>query len=120
MRLTTFDEFCTPAFVAAWKRLLRSLGTYDIGNTYEWNRCWWESYRDEGPWKKHWFVLAHESQGKIDAVFPFVIRTRFGIRILEFLGQSGGFMTDYLGTTGAPEDRHLLPEAPDASRFVCK
>ncbi|MFC1596898.1 GNAT family N-acetyltransferase [Planctomycetota bacterium] len=105
MRIVDYDEFCSLEFAGEWKRLLRRQGTYDIGNTYEWNRCWWESYREEGPWKKHWFLLAHETRGEIDAIFPLVIRSRVGIRIVEFLGQSGGFMTDYLGSIGAADDR---------------
>ena len=109
MRFISCEEFATAEFARAWKRLLRSRLVYDIGNTYEWNRCWWESYREQGPWKKHWFMLAHEKRGgEIDAIFPLIIRSRFGIRIVEFLGQSGGFMTDYLGSIGAPNDRDRM------------
>lgn len=103
VRSISYDEFSSPGFTAAWKQLLRYQGTYDIGNTYEWNRSWWESYQAERPWKKHWFLLAHKSLDESGAIFPFVIRSRFGIRIVEFLGQSGGFMTDYLGSIGGPD-----------------
>ena len=105
MRIVPYEEFCSQEFASAWKRLLALQTAYDIGNTYEWNRCWWESYREQGPWKKHWSLLVHENRGEVGAIFPLIIRSRFGIRIVEFLGQSGGFMTDYLGAIGAPDCR---------------
>jgi hypothetical protein len=102
MRLVSYDEFCTSDFRRLWKQLLRANAVYDMGQTYEWVKTWWETYHSIGRWKKRWFLLAHEGNNRnIDGLFPIVIRERFGLRVVEYLGQSKGFTTDYVGFVGA-------------------
>jgi CelD/BcsL family acetyltransferase involved in cellulose biosynthesis len=101
MRLVSYEEFCTKEFRALWKRLLRASATYDIGQTYEWVKAWWETYRQWGRWKKTWFLVAYENDQGVQALFPMAVRERFGLRIVEYVGQSKGFATDYVGFVGA-------------------
>ena len=103
-----FEEFASAEFLGTWNRILQAMPVYDIGQTHQWCRCWWQAYLDQGPWRKNWFVLAYEKEGQIEGIAPLQIRQRFGIRIVEFLGQSGGFMTDYCALVVSAQHRRPL------------
>ena len=76
MRAVPYEEFTSQQFKDAWNLLLNTQPIYDIGNTYEWTRRWWDTYKDIGVWKKELFIIAQENNGQITAIFPLLIKER--------------------------------------------
>lgn len=108
MRIVPTEEFYSQKFVRNWKALLRNGSTYDLGNTYEWNRCWWDTYCKTGVGLKDLFVLVQEHQSEISMIFPFLIRRIYGVRKIEFIGQSGGHTTDYMSFIGGSPTKESI------------
>ena len=105
MRRISIEEFKTFEFGGAWKWILNSSNCYDLGNTYEWNRCWWDAYFNFGVAKKEPFILSDANNLKIIAIWPFFIRHRYGMRIIHWIGQADGMTTDYMGIISAEEEK---------------
>jgi CelD/BcsL family acetyltransferase involved in cellulose biosynthesis len=97
MRPLTNHEFITQEFADDWRCLLELQLAHDIGNTYEWNKCWWETYSNFGVAKKEFFILADENQGRTSGIWPLFIRRRYGMKIVHWIGQADGMLTDYMG-----------------------
>jgi CelD/BcsL family acetyltransferase involved in cellulose biosynthesis len=107
IRLVGADEFMSADFAQRWRALLREVSSpHDLGQTYAWNRTWWQSYEKHGAGVKQLFVLAEEGEGQLlRAVWPFFMRQRFGLRAIHWLGQVEGMITDY-----------MVPIVPDEHR----
>jgi CelD/BcsL family acetyltransferase involved in cellulose biosynthesis len=85
------DEFASDAFAAKWRALLEQCPPHDVGQTDWWNRCWWKHYAAG----KHLFIIAEEKDGQLLALWPLCRRKRFGLRVLSWVGQADGMITDY-------------------------
>ena len=95
LRLITADELRSGAFVEGWRSLLRQCPPYDLGQTESWNRLWCRHYVDDGSSGREPFVVADEDQGQIVSLWPLFVRRRFGLKVLSWIGQTGGMITDY-------------------------
>ncbi len=95
LRIVTPDEMRSDAFVAQWQALLQHCPPYDIGQTELWNRCWWRHYAAGGRSGRELFVVVDEEGAKLRALWPLFVRRRFGLKVLSWIGQTGGMITDY-------------------------
>lgn len=95
LRLILADELRSSAFAERWQALLRRCPPYDIGQTELWNRCWWRHYGEDGSAGKELFVIADEDQGQLLSLWPLFVRRRFGLKVLSWIGQVDGMITDY-------------------------
>ena len=96
MRILSADEFFSDTFAERWHALLQACPAHDLGQTYAWNRSWWQFYEHSGAGVKQLFVLVNETDGKLSAVWPLFIRRRHGLRVIHWLGQTEGMITDYM------------------------
>jgi len=91
LKVIPADEFASDGFAAKWRALLERCPPHDVGQTDWWNRCWWMHYAPG----KQLFIVAEEKDGQLLALWPLCQRKRFGLRILSWVGQSDGMITDY-------------------------
>ena len=106
MRIVPYDEFRSAKFEASWKLILEDTNALgDIGNSYEWNKCWWETYKSSGVATRDLFVLADDAQGKITAIWPLFIRHRYGMKTIHWIGQADGMITDYMAPVLSEQDK---------------
>jgi CelD/BcsL family acetyltransferase involved in cellulose biosynthesis len=116
MERVSVEEFKLSKIEAAWKEILKNSKSHDIGNTFEWNRCWWDTYFNLGVAKKEPFILGNANNGKIIAIWPFFIRHRYGMRIIHWIGQADGMTTDYMCVVSAEEEKDKA--ARDLIKFL--
>jgi CelD/BcsL family acetyltransferase involved in cellulose biosynthesis len=95
LKFISTDEWQSDAFAAQWRALLERCPPHDVGQTETWNRCWWRHYSGTGSPRKELFVLAEEERGQLLSVWPLFVRKRFGLKILSWIGQVDGMITDY-------------------------
>ena len=48
MRILSADEFFSDTFAERWHALLQACPAHDLGQTYAWNRSWWQFYEHSG------------------------------------------------------------------------
>jgi CelD/BcsL family acetyltransferase involved in cellulose biosynthesis len=87
-----------------WSAALRRAALYDIGHTPQWAHAWWRSYGEAGAVQKSSWILVDRPDGVVHGVWPFMIRRRYGMRIVHWVGQVDGMITDYLGAALPPPD----------------
>jgi CelD/BcsL family acetyltransferase involved in cellulose biosynthesis len=92
-RIISTAEFESDAFAAQWRALLERCTHYDEGQTEWWNRCWWRHYGNSSG--KELFVVVEEEEGQLLSIWPLFLRKRFGLRVLSWIGQVDGMITDY-------------------------
>jgi CelD/BcsL family acetyltransferase involved in cellulose biosynthesis len=105
MRIVPSEEFLGDAFAARWQTLLDHYSPHDLGQTPVWNQCWWRHFGAPGSSAKELFVLADEQSGCLQAVWPFFVRKRHGLRVIHWIGQTEGMITDYMTPIVATPDR---------------
>jgi CelD/BcsL family acetyltransferase involved in cellulose biosynthesis len=87
-------ETVTPQLAAEWNRILSNEQTvHDLGQTPEWCARWAETYRTA--YAK--LLLVREES----AIYPLMIRRSAGLRVLNWIGQTGGMESDYSGAAGS-------------------
>lgn len=96
LRAITSAEFLSEAFGARWQSLLAKCPPYDLGQTHAWNSHWWNFFEKTGVAEKELFVLVDEQRDSLEAVWPLFIRKRYGIRLISWIGQAEGMITDYM------------------------
>jgi CelD/BcsL family acetyltransferase involved in cellulose biosynthesis len=92
-RIISTAEFESDAFATQWRALLERCTHYDEGQTECWNRCWWRHYGTSSG--KELFVVVEEEDGQLLSLWPLFLRKRFGLRVLSWIGQVDGMITDY-------------------------
>jgi len=102
MRRLSQEEFTDLKWHETWLALSRKVQLRDIGQSYAWVRQWWQSYRDTGVGTKDLFVLVDEDSDGAACIWPLMIRRMGGVRVIEFIGQSGGMTTDYMAPVVRP------------------
>ena len=108
MRIIPYDEFKTNEFGNSWKILFNNIDALgDLGNSYEWSKCWWETYKNAGEAKKDLFVLTDEIKNKIIAIWPLFVRNRYGIKSIHWIGQADGMITDYMAPVLLEQDKDI-------------
>lgn len=95
LRLITADELRSEAIVDRWQALLERCPPYDLGQTVLWNRLWCRHYVDGGPGNKEPFLVVDEDRGQFVSLWPLFVRRRFGLKVLSWIGQADGMITDY-------------------------
>lgn len=100
--LVESDERCFE--LPEWPTLLAQDPNRHIFATPEWNKVWWEEFK-EG---KDLFVLAMKRSNETAALMPLYRKMVDGERVLRFVG--GIDLTDYLGPICAAEDRNEVAE----------
>jgi len=93
MRIVSPEEFESPAFAAKWRALRDRCPPCDEGQTKYWNRYWWRYFGHSS--SKKLFVLVEEENDVLLALWPLFLRKRFGLRVLSWIGQADGMVTDY-------------------------
>jgi len=94
MRIVSPEEFESPAFAARWRTLRERCPPCDEGQTKYWNRYWWRYFgRSSG--KKLFVLVEEDDSGELLALWPLFRRRRFGLRVLSWIGQADGMVTDY-------------------------
>lgn len=89
----TIQASFSPDLIGAWNEILSKEGhCHDLGQTPEWCFQWSETYSNV--WKRLALVESSES------IFPLMIRKEAGLRVLSWIGQRGGMMSDYSGGAG--------------------
>lgn len=84
----------TPQLIDEWNAVLAGTGrTHDLGQTPEWCARWAENYPEA--WQRLFIIQRPES------IYPLMIRKQAGLRVLVWVGQRGGIMSDYSGGTGS-------------------
>lgn len=91
------EEFMSQDMKASWTELVGQSVFSDTGLTWSWATTWWSFFSSYGAGRKELFVLTYMEGEELKGIAPFMLRTMLGIRILEFIGQSGGATTDYTG-----------------------
>lgn len=97
------DEGCFQ--LPEWRTLLAADPNAHIFTTPEWNRAWWEEFK-EG---KDLFLLTMRRGEDVVAVVPLYRKVVEDRRILRFIG--GIDLTDYLGPICSLEDRDEVARA---------
>lgn len=88
-----------------WQQLFDKDARRQVFATPEWNRVWWDEFRDG----KELFVLSLTRDGEAVAIIPLYRKIEEGRKILRFVG--GIDLTDYLGPICAPSDRAEVADA---------
>ncbi|MGH2788358.1 MAG: GNAT family N-acetyltransferase [Actinomycetota bacterium] len=97
------DEACFE--LPQWRELLSRDPNRHVFATPEWNRVWWDEFR-EG---KELFLLTMTRADDVVAIVPLYRKHEEGRKILRFLG--GIDLTDYLGPICSEEDRDEVADA---------
>jgi CelD/BcsL family acetyltransferase involved in cellulose biosynthesis len=96
VRIVSPEEFQSAEFASKWRDFLSSGIEHDLGQSNGWNVCWWQRYGAFGPSAKSLFCLVAEGGGRIDAIWPLFMAARHGLKILHWIGQAEGMITDYM------------------------
>ena len=91
------DESCFK--LPEWQELLAADRNSHIFATPEWNRVWWDEFK-EG---KELFILTMREADRVVAIVPLYRKVDEGRKILRFVG--GIDLTDYVGPICSLEDR---------------
>lgn len=91
---STVRSEISPQLTGVWNAVLEECGQgHDLGQTPEWCALWAQAYPEA--WKR--LVVIEQP----DAVYPLMIRQEVGLRVLVWIGQRGGMMSDYSGGAGS-------------------
>lgn len=80
-----------------WDYLSSNVSTHDSGQTFTWNKIWWDYYRNSISDKESFILIDKDNNGQVNAIWPFMIRERHGLRRIHWIGQVDGMITDYCG-----------------------
>jgi len=96
IRIVSAEELLSDAFQERWTAFLRKCPPHDLGQTYAWNRCWWKYFESQGASEKKLLLLAEEKDGELEAIWPLFVRRRWGVKVIHWIGQTEGMITDYM------------------------
>ena len=91
------DESCFK--LPEWQALFDGDRNSHIFATPEWNRVWWDEFKDN----KELFLLTMRADGEVVALVPLYRKVENGRKVLRFVG--GIDLTDYLGPVCSLEER---------------
>lgn len=112
-RLEIIDHFGKlDGFEKQWNQLVQTADTRTIFQTYEWNRCWWETFKQD----KELFILILTENGSPVGIAPlFIFRGSHWIRgrqsTIGFLGIGHSDYCDFIVSKDKPEILVELLEA---------
>lgn len=92
MKIVVYERF-GEELKALW-RALEPISEHYVFQAYEWQRCWHETIGSQLLRISPWIGIVLDGNGEPKVIFPFGIRRRCGVRVLELLGGAQG---DYLG-----------------------
>ena len=75
-----------------WDNLLSRSAANNLFLTFDWQYTWWEHFG----MKKSLFILLVKKQESLIAIAPFMIVTRLGFKVLEFIGQGRSDYLDFI------------------------
>lgn len=96
MQILSANELFSDAFAVHWDALLKQCPPHDLGQTSAWNQCWWKYFGCDGVSRKQLLLLADERNGRLEALWPLFVRKRRGLKVIHWIGQSEGMITDYM------------------------
>jgi len=119
------NAFGSSTFADQWAQAFAASYFQATGGSYSWCQNWWQHFQQTKNSAKALYLLKDDKDPNV--IFPLMVKSFKGMKIIEFLGQSGGAFTDYVGPLCPEKDfkkqfRQLLNflyTHPDDWDFTC-